>query len=133
MDLSALETSIQCYFQHGLAPSTQKAYAAAMKRFHTFCTTYNVNTPFPLTEHLLCSFAAFLADQQLAPQTIKSYLSALRNIQISLGLPDPREHSSLPILKRVQAGISTIRMLKGSPLASDCPSQRISWRKSTPL
>ena len=115
MDLTALETSIQCYFQHGLAPSTQKVYAAAMKRFHTFCASYDVNTPFPLSEHLLCSFAAYLADQQLAPQTIKSYLSALRNTQISLGLPDPREQSSLPILKRVQAGISRIRMLKGSP------------------
>ena len=86
-----------------------------MKRFYTFCTTYNVHTPFPLSEQSLCSFAAYLADQDLAPQTIKSYLSALRNMQISLGLPDPREHSSLPVLKRVQAGISRTRMLKGSP------------------
>jgi hypothetical protein len=115
MDLAALETSVQGYFQHGLAPSTQKMYSSAMKRFHTFCATYTVTTPFPLSEHLLCSFAAYLADQNLAPQTIKSYLSALRNTQISLGLPDPREQSSLPILKRVQAGISRIRMLKGSP------------------
>ena len=35
-------------------------------------------------------------------------------MQISLGLPDPREQSSLPILKRVQAGISRARMLRGS-------------------
>ena len=110
-----MEPSVQHYFQHGLAPSTQKTYNAAMKHFHTFCITYNVINPFPLTEHLLCSFAAYLADQTLAPQTIKSYLSALRNMQISLGLPDPREQSSLPVLKRVQAGISRTRMLKGSP------------------
>jgi len=89
-----------------------------MKRFHTFCTKYNVSTPFPLTESLLCSFAAYLANEGLAPQTGKSYLSALRNTQISLGLPDPREQSSLPVLKRVQAGISRTRMLKG-------PSPRI--------
>ena len=86
-----------------------------MKRFHSFCITYNVVTPFPLSEHLLCSFATFLADQGLAPQTGKSYLSALRSMQISIGLPDPREQSSLPVLKRVQAGISRTRMLKGSP------------------
>ena len=86
-----------------------------MKCFHTFCITYNVLNPFPLTEHLLCSFAAYLTDQTLAPQTIKSYLSALCNMQISLGPPDPREQSSLPILKWVQAGISRARMLKGSP------------------
>lgn len=86
-----------------------------MKRFHSFCTTYNVLNPFPVSEQLLCTFTAFLADQGLAPQTIKSYLAAVRNMQISLGFPDPREQSSLPILKRVQAGISRMRMLKGSP------------------
>ena len=86
-----------------------------MKCFHSFCGVYNIFTPFPVTEQLPCSFAAFLADQGLAPQTVKSYLSAVRNSQISLGLPDPRHQSSLPILKRVQAGIARLRMLKGSP------------------
>ena len=103
------------YFRNGLAPSTQKTYQAANKRFLSFCTQYNVSQPFPLSEHLLCSFAAYLADQGLAPQTGKSYLSALRSMQISLGLPDPRDQSSLPILKRVQAGISRTRALKGTP------------------
>ena len=36
-------------------------------------------------------------------------------MQITLGFPDPREKSSLPLLKRVQAGISRLRMLSGSP------------------
>ena len=62
LDLSALDPSVQLYFQNGLAPSTQRTYATAMKQFHTFCTMYNVNTPFPLSEQLLCSFAAYLAD-----------------------------------------------------------------------
>ena len=31
-------------------------------------------------------------------------------MQLALGLPDPREQSSLPILKRVQAGISRARV-----------------------
>ena len=115
MDLSSLEPSVQHYFQNGLAPSTQKTYKAAIKRFHNFCARYNVLQPFPLSEQLLCSFAAYLADEGLAPQTGKSYLSALRSMQISLGLPDPRDQSSLPILKRVQAGISRARVLKGSP------------------
>ena len=35
-------------------------------------------------------------------------------MQISLGLPDPRDQSSLPVLKRVQAGIRRARMMKGS-------------------
>lgn len=106
--------SVQCYFRQGLAPTTQKTYGAALKRFHAFCVKYNVLTPFPVSEQLLCCFAAHLADEGLSPQTGKSYLSAVRSMQISLGLPDPREQSSLPMLKRVQAGISRARLTQGS-------------------
>ena len=99
LDINSLAPSVQQYLQHGLAPSTQKSYQAAMKRFRSFCGVYNIFTPFSVTEQLLCSFAAFLADQGLAPQTVKPYLSAVRNSQISLGLPDPRDQSSLPTLR----------------------------------
>ena len=87
-----------------------------MKKFTTFCLRYNVPDPFPVTEHLLCCFAAFMANEGLVPQSIKSYLSALRNTQLSLGLPDPREQSALPVLKRVQMGISRARL--GRPQSS---------------
>ena len=87
-----------------LATSTQRTYQAAMKRFHSFCTKYNVEDSFPLTERILCFSASYLAEEKLAPQTVRGYLLALRNAQISLGLPDPREQSSLPLLKRIQAG-----------------------------
>ena len=115
LDLPDLAASVQSYFQAGLAPATHRSYQAALKRFHEFCTHYNICNPFPLTEHTLCYFTAYLADKGLAPQTGKSYLSAVRSMQISLGFPDPREQSSLPILKRVQAGISRLRMSRGSP------------------
>ncbi len=36
-------------------------------------------------------------------------------MQLSLGLPDPREASSLPILKRVQAGIKRAKLLRHEP------------------
>jgi hypothetical protein len=68
-----------------------------------------------VTEHLLCCFAAYLADDGLAPQSIKSYLSAVRNMQLALGLPDPREQSAMPMLKRVQAGIARCRVQKDAP------------------
>lgn len=109
-----MEESVRGYFQAGLAPATHKTYQAALKRFHEFCTRYNILNPFPMTEQTLCYFAAYLADKGLAPQTGKSYLSAVQNMQISMGLPDPREQSSLPILKRVQAGISRVRTRQGS-------------------
>ncbi len=92
-----------------------------MKRFHGFCEQFNVVNPFPVSEMLLCSFAAFLADQGLAPQTGKSYLAAVRNMQISLGLPDPRDQSSMPMLKRVQAGIKRVRAVSGAPSRNRLP------------
>ena len=79
---------------------------AAMGQFHKFCTQFNVHSPFLVTEYLLCCYAPFLANRSLTPQTINSYLSAVRNMQITLGLPDPREKSFLLMLKRVQAGLN---------------------------
>lgn len=86
-----------------------------MKKFGSFCNQYNVMDPFPVSKRLLCSFTAYMADAGLSPQTVKSYLAAIRNAQFSLGLPDPREQSSLSILKRVQEGISRARLGRGQP------------------
>ena len=113
--MSDLASSVQGYFRAGLASSTQTSYKAALKRFHTFCSQYSVMTPFPVTEQILCYISAYLAQQGLAPQTGKAYLSAVRSMQISLGLPDPRDHAAMPILKRVQAGIRPARMLQDVP------------------
>ena len=113
--------SVRKYFQDGLAPSTQKSYGAALKCFHTFCNKYNILAPFPVTEHLLCCFAAYLADEGLSPQTGRSYLSAVRSMQISLGLPDPRERSAMPALNRVLAGIKRMRLHSGPPACVRLP------------
>ena len=101
-------------FSKGLAPSTLRTYNMAMNQFYTFCTKFNVVSPFPVSEHLMCCFAAFWADEGLAPQMGKGYLAAVRSMQISLGLPDLRDQSSLPMLKRVQAGIQQARALSRS-------------------
>ena len=92
-----------------------------MRRFHCFCDRYNVGDPFPVTERLLCCYAAYLAEDGLAPSSIKLYLAAVRDTQLSLGLPDPREQSSLPLLKRVQAGISRVRLSRGRPSKQRLP------------
>ena len=73
-----------------------------------------VFSPFPLSELTLCFFATYLAEQRLTPSTIKPYLAAVCNVQISLGLPDPRDQSSCPVLKRVLAGISQAHLSKGT-------------------
>ena len=63
-----------------------------------------------MSEYVLCCFAAYLADEGLVAQTAKCCLAAVRSMQLSLGLPDPRDHSSLPMLKRVLAGISRAKL-----------------------
>ena len=94
MDLTSLNAAVQGYFHNGLAPSTHRTYDAAMRRFNKFCVLYDIYDPFPVTEKLMCYFATSLANDGLAPQTIKCYLSAVRSMQISLGLPPPSVVSS---------------------------------------
>ena len=67
LDLTALAPTVQRYFQEGLAPSTRSVYNSAMKEFTTFCLRHNVFDPFPVTEYLLCCFAAFMAEEGPSP------------------------------------------------------------------
>ena len=106
LGLAALGPSVRRYFQEGLAPATHRSYDTAARRFGSFCERFQLVEPFPVSQTMLCSFAAHLADQGLSPQTIKTYLAGVRNMQLSLGLPDPRDQSSLRMLRRVLAGIS---------------------------
>ena len=104
-----MEQSVRRYFQSGLAITTQRTYSSGAQRFLRFCESHSVHCPFPVSEKLLCCFAAWLADEKLCSTTIKTYLAAVRSMQISLGLPDPRDQSSMPMLKQVQAGIQRLQ------------------------
>ena len=55
---------------------------------------------------------AFLAQEGLAPSSIKGYLAALRHSQILLGYPEPREVSSLPRLRLILKGVARTRALQ---------------------
>ena len=57
-----------------------------------------------ITERSLCLFAAFLANQGLQASSITAYLSAVRHLQISAGLPSPTT-DSWPWLHYVSRGI----------------------------
>ncbi len=76
---------------------------------------FNVSSPFPVVESTLCYFAAFLAQEGLAPSSIKVYLAAVRHMQVLMGLPEPRASSSLPRLKLVLNGIARARAAAGLP------------------
>lgn len=81
-----------------------------MKKLGNFCESYHINNPFPITEFLLCSFAAYLADNRLAPSTIKSYLAAIQNAQLLLGfrtLVSSNHYQSSGGYKQVSAGLAS--------------------------
>ena len=75
----------------------------------SFYQSFNVSTPFPVTESIVCYFVVTLANQGLAPSTIKTHLAAVRHIQITRCLPEPRHDSSLPHLRLLQMGVRHMR------------------------
>ena len=81
-----------------------RSYTSAQRRYLAFCQTYQI-PPLPLSELSTCLFAAFLAHQGLKSQSILSYLSALRHLQISAGLPSP-QRSEWPRVQYVLKGIA---------------------------
>ncbi len=108
LDITDLDEAVQFYCDQGIADSTRKTYKSALQRFTDFCDLYSIMTPFPVSESILCYYASYLAAQKLSPQTIKTYLAGIRHTQITLGLPEPKEYSSLPRLKLIQGGIKRV-------------------------
>ena len=102
--LSDLERNVHQYLTQALAPATRKAYSSGQSRFLHFCSEVGLQ-PYPLTETLLCFFVAHLASQGLAPQTVKSYLSAIRHFHITAGHGDPFTPGAFPRLQYVVRGI----------------------------
>ena len=101
------------YFQEGLAPSTQKSYNSAKKRFILFCSSINIVNPIPVDEQLLCRFVVHLSAEGLSPSSIKLYLSAVRHLQISLDGGDPNM-SAMPRLEQVIKGAKRVAAKQGT-------------------
>ena len=54
----------------------------------SFCSAI-ASSPYPVTEHQLSKFVAFMYQEGLSAGTMKTYLAAVRHAQISMGLGDP--------------------------------------------
>ena len=94
---------MESYFRAGLAPSTQRSYNAAKKRFLNFCDIVKCKS-LPATEQVLCRYVSYLADQGLSPKSIKSYLSAIRHLHIANHMHDPKINN-MSRLEQVIKGI----------------------------
>ena len=67
-----------------------------------------------MTETQLCYFITYLGDQGLMSSSIKGYLSAIRQLQIRVGLPDP-DCERMPWLQQMLRGVKTTRGKEGRP------------------
>lgn len=99
-----LEGAVQRYYAESLASSTKKVYNSGQKRFLEFCTLYNVQDVLPVSQDLLCYFVAYLGEKGLGHSTIKTYLAAVRSLQIDYGFDNPFMNS-MPKLDRIMKGI----------------------------
>ena len=102
--LGGLTADVRRYADLAIAPSTRRAYSVGQRRFMEFCHLHRLE-PLPATDFTLSSFAAFLT-RSVKPGTIKAYLSAVRNMHVEHGYPDPTLNAAL--LQRVMRGIGRV-------------------------
>jgi integrase len=88
LGITSLDTLVCTLFDRGVSKSTLTSYESGKRRYLSFCAQFNLS-PIPLTETVLCRFVAFLCTESLSYQSVRSYLSAIRHLQITHGLPDP--------------------------------------------
>ena len=94
----------QYFCSKGIADSTQKTYQPAYVHFVNCAILFKV----PLSQYQNPCQVIFIIScmsQHLSPQTITTFLTTVRHMQITLGLPELHELSSLPRLKLMQSGI----------------------------
>ena len=101
------------YFAEGLASSTIRTYRCGQERFLKYCQT-NSSVAFPVTEVVLCGFAAHLADGGLRHRSIKTYVLGVCFFQIKAGCNDPFQGAPMPRLEYVMRGIKKNEAKTGS-------------------
>ena len=111
MDLTTLEGLVGRFFTGGLASRTSDTYSSAKCRYLEFCYKFGLS-PLPLSEHVLCLFAAFLSKEGLRSQSIAVYLSGVRHLEICSG-GTPERRDKWPRLQYVLRGIA--RSQVGTP------------------
>ena len=94
--------TVQELFSAGLAQSTVKSYRSCSNKYTKFCLDKGI-TPFPAEEKTVCCFIAALYVEGLAGSSVKSYLAAIRFLQIAMGLGEPHM-SEWPRLSYVVRG-----------------------------
>jgi integrase len=92
--LKSFETKVKSRLSSAYATSTKNAQQVAVSSLAAFCIFYNLQFP-AVTVLTLLSFVEFLNDNNLAPATIKNYLSSCKAKFKQAGLPVVNFNSNL--------------------------------------
>ena len=68
---SPVDGLVQFYFDHALAPSTQRTYKSAQSRYYNFCSSHGI-PPLPVIE---IHFITTLAAQCVSHKSLKGYIA----------------------------------------------------------
>ena len=101
--IAEVDRTVEHYFSQGLAPSSQKVYAAGIKRYNDFCSQFRLRS-LPATELVLCHFVAMLARDNIAHASLRVYLSAVRQLHLESG-HEPPNTGAMARLQQVLKGI----------------------------
>ena len=104
LDISNLYSAVSYYYSRGLANSTMRSYQAGQKHYLSFCSAAQ-RPAIPTSEEMLMMFASYLAKGGLSHQTIKVYLSAVRNLHETKGQHSDYTAALTLCLKIVLKGI----------------------------
>ena len=91
--------------------STHKACQVAEYRYLEFCNIFSL-MPLLASEETLCYFVACLGQKGLAHTSIRTYLSGVRQLQISHSFKDPRI-DQMPRLQQILKGVKVERGKEG--------------------
>lgn len=105
-----MEVSAKDLIRNSLAPSSQRAYAAAQSQYGKFCQLIS-KSPIPASEQILVLFTAYLA-QTRCHSTVRVYLAAVRHLHISNGWKDPMADAP-------QLGLAMRGVKRKKPAAGD--------------
>ena len=101
MGAAQLDHTVSTITRQGIATATYRAYTSGVCHYLTFCTLFNKQS-FPLSELVICHFAASLVQDNMSYNTIRLYLSAICYHQMLDGNEDIPTCTAPPPLSALQ-------------------------------
>jgi hypothetical protein len=140
-----LQEMVDKYIRAAHSENTHDSYGTGVRRYARFGREKDRPNLFPASDKILCEFAAYLAEEDLAFRTIKGYLFGVRHAQLEMGLGFPQmegRYTLQMVLRGIRHTVGDVRKPK-MPITlqllrrfaqevrkrrkEDLPSKRVLW------